>query len=503
VSSANEPTDGAGLEKQLGYYRQRVDELGGENVKLDISLSELRHALRQKQTAFSLLSALQQSIGSHREPSPLFELTVRAINTIGGMDKALVLLRGDADHEYSPAHSAGIHEQSLSSLRSRSFRFPDEFSTGEGLLLVTKSSEPSTLTRHLVEALDLPYFVCVPVMVEGSAIALLLTGRGKEAKPLYPPLDEGDVDTFRAVAGLIGSNVQHQRMVRRQEAEAIRRERFEHELEVARLIQQNYLPRELPELPGWQVAAHYRPAREVGGDFYDVIALSDGRTAFVVGDVTDKGVPAALVMSATRSILRAFAQRLIEPGVVLDHVNENLCPDMPDKMFVTCLYGLLDPANGLLRFANAGHDLPYVKTGDGVVEVRARGMPLGLMAGMSYEEKEIVLQPGDSVLLHSDGVAEAHDPNRDMFGFPRLKDTVAGTTGGQALIDRVLAELEAFTGPQVEQEDDITLLTLVRSAGATHASTEWDPGVRTFGAFEETLGQETFGLGVDVRSSMD
>jgi anti-sigma regulatory factor (Ser/Thr protein kinase) len=181
-------------------------------------------------------------------------------------------------------------------------------------------------------------------------------------------------------------------------------------------------------------------------------------------------VPAALVMSATRSVLRASAQRLIEPGVVLERVNEHLCPDMPEKMFVTCLYGVLDPSSGHLRFANAGHDLPYVKTADGIVELRARGMPLGLMPGMAYEEKEAILAPGDSVLLHSDGVVEAHDPERDMFGFPRLKETMADAPGGQELIDRVLGDLDAFTGPDAEQEDDITMVTLQRSAGAPGGS---------------------------------
>ena len=159
-------------------------------------------------------------------------------------------------------------------------------------------------------------------------------------------------------------------LVRAQEAEAVTRQRYEQELEVARLIQQHFLPKELPDLPGWQIAAHYQPAREVGGDFYDVIPLSDGRVGFVVGDVTDKGVPAALVMSATRSVLRASAQRMIEPGIVLERVNEHLYPDMPEKMFVTCLYGVLDTTSGLLRFANAGHDLPYVKTAGGVYELR-------------------------------------------------------------------------------------------------------------------------------------
>ena len=304
--------------------------------------------------------------------------------------------------------------------------------------------------------------LAVPLVSQGELIGVLNLGP-RLSEQEYSSDDRKLLDNLAAQAA---PALRVGQLVREQEAEAATRQRFEQELEVARLIQQNFLPKELPDLPGWQVAAYYRPAREVGGDFYDVIPLPDGRVAFVVGDVTDKGVPAALVMSATRSVLRASATRLIEPGVVLERVNEHLCPDMPAKMFVTCLYGVLDPASGRLRFANAGHDLPYVKTADGVIELRARGMPLGLMPGMAYEEKEAVLEPGESVLLHSDGVVEAHDPDREMFGFPRLKETMAGSPGGQELIDRVIAVLEAFTGPGAEQEDDITMVTLQRSAGA-------------------------------------
>jgi serine phosphatase RsbU (regulator of sigma subunit)/anti-sigma regulatory factor (Ser/Thr protein kinase) len=303
--------------------------------------------------------------------------------------------------------------------------------------------------------------LAVPLVSQGELIGVLNVGP-RLSEQEYSSDDRKLLDNLAAQAA---PALRVGQLVREQEAEAATRERFEQELEVARLIQQNFLPKELPDLPGWQIAAYYRPAREVGGDFYDVIPLSDGRVALVVGDVTDKGVPAALVMSATRSVLRSSAQRLIEPGVVLERVNELLCPDMPAKMFVTCLYGVLDPGTGHLRFANAGHDLPYVKTADGVVELRARGMPLGLMPGMVYEEKETVLAPGESVLLHSDGIVEAHDPDRGMFGFPRLKETVAHTVGGQALIDCVIAELDAFTGPGAEQEDDITMVTLERSAG--------------------------------------
>jgi serine phosphatase RsbU (regulator of sigma subunit)/anti-sigma regulatory factor (Ser/Thr protein kinase) len=308
--------------------------------------------------------------------------------------------------------------------------------------------------------------LAVPLVSQGELIGVLNLGP-RLSEQDYSSDDRKLLDKLAAQAA---PALRVAQLVREQKAEAATRQRFEQELEVARLIQQNFLPRELPDLPGWQIAAYYRPAREVGGDFYDVIPLPDGRVAFVVGDVTDKGVPAALVMSATRSVLRASAGRLVEPGAVLERVNDHLCPDMPEKMFVTCLYGVLDPVTGHLRFANAGHDLPYVKTADGVVELRARGMPLGLMPGMAYEEKEATLEPGDSVLLHSDGVVEAHDPERDMFGFPRLKETMAGVAGGQELIDRVLSDLEAFTGPDAEQEDDITMVTLQRTAGVAHVS---------------------------------
>jgi Stage II sporulation protein E (SpoIIE)/GAF domain len=222
--------------------------------------------------------------------------------------------------------------------------------------------------------------LAVPLVSQGELIGVLNLGP-RLSEQDYSSDDRRLLDNLAAQAA---PALRVAQLVREQEAEAATRQRFEQELEVARLIQQNFLPKELPDLPGWQVSAYYRPAREVGGDFYDVIPLPEGKVGFVVGDVTDKGVPAALVMAATRSVLRASAQRLVNPGETLERVNEHLCPDMPEKMFVTCLYGVLDPATGHLRFANAGHDLPYVKTADGVVELRARGMPLGLMAGMVY-----------------------------------------------------------------------------------------------------------------------
>ena len=250
----------------------------------------------------------------------------------------------------------------------------------------------------------------------------------------------------------------------KQQQEAQERERIEQELRVARLIQHTLLPKSAPELEGHHIAVYYQPAREVGGDFYDFLDLEDGRLGLIVGDVSGKGVPAAIVMAITRTMLRA-AYRLGSPapGEILEQVNNILYKDIPPNMFVTCLAALLDSRSGRLHYANAGHDLPYLRHAEGgSEELRATGMPLGLMPNMSYEQKEITLEPGESVLLYSDGLVEAHDPQREMFGFPRMQGFVGAHPDAATLIDSLLAELERFTGEEWEQEDDITLLTLKR-----------------------------------------
>jgi serine phosphatase RsbU (regulator of sigma subunit) len=245
------------------------------------------------------------------------------------------------------------------------------------------------------------------------------------------------------------------------------RHSIEQELRLARSIQQTFLPEEVPTLEGWQISPLYRPAREVGGDFYDFHLLSGGRLGLVVGDATGKGVPAALVMATTCGMLRAVSQASdsSSPGEMLRRVNEALVPSIPANMFVTCFYAVLDPGSGSLRYANAGHDVPYLHRSGVAEELKARGMPLGLMPGMGYEEKETILDAGEVTLLYSDGLVEAHDPRGEMFGFPRLRELVAEhATEEGSLGDFLLRELHTFTGEGWEQEDDITLLTLRRSA---------------------------------------
>ena len=301
--------------------------------------------------------------------------------------------------------------------------------------------------------------ISIPLVSQGELVGLLNLG---------PRLSEQDYSTddrvlLNSLAIQAAPAIRVAQMVREHQVAARERERIEQELRVARLIQQTLLPKDLPALAGWKLARYYQPAREVGGDFYDFISFDDGRLGLVIGDVTDKGVPAALVMATTRSILRTFAQRLLSPSKVLEQVNNILCAEIPPKMFVTCLYAILDPASGQLLYANAGHDLPYWRHSSGVSELRATGMPLGLMPEMSYEEKQVILAPGDFVLFHSDGLVEAHNPHYEMFGFPRLMRLVQECEKDTTLIDFLLDELSTFTGPEWEQEDDVTLVALQRS----------------------------------------
>jgi len=324
----------------------------------------------------------------------------------------------------------------------------------------------------LGQTLEMAEYVAFPLGGETQQPMGVLIAGNSVSSVAYHPHIRADSEYVVGLANLVSQvataihmrrEIQAREQRLKQEAHA--RERVEQELHVARRIQQASLPEAVPALEGWDISPNYRPAREVGGDFYDFLELEDGRLGLVVGDATGKGVPAALVMSTTCGMLRAVTQASdYSPGEVLQRVNEALATRIPANMFVTCFYGVLDPKSGSFAYANAGHDLPYVRRGGDAEELMARGMPLGLMPGMTYEEKDRVLEAGEAALFYSDGLVEAHNPEGEMFGFPRLQTLVAEHAQGEPLVDYLMEELYSFTGEGWEQEDDITLVTLQRVA---------------------------------------
>ena len=363
----------------------------------------------------------------------------------GNLDVADELLAPDfVDHDVIPGKVAGIEDvkRNIAELQASfsDYHFSIEEQVAEGDKVVTRTIFNGTHDQKEYRG----------VIPSGARITM-------ETVTIHHVI-EGKIVEARHTANTAG--FWQQRLQR----ERIERARIEQELQVARSIQQASLPKEVPTLEGWQISPFYRPAREVGGDFYDFHLLSEGHVGLVVGDATGKGVPAALVMSSTRSMLRGLARASNSPGEVLGQVNDLLVTDIPPNMFVTCFYAILDPKSGILSYANAGHDLPYLHRNGEAEELRATGMPLGLMPGMSYEEKQTILQAGEAALLYSDGLVEAHGPEGEMFGFPRLRARVAEHGEEAALGDYLMEELYSFVGEGWEQEDDITLLTLRCSA---------------------------------------
>jgi serine phosphatase RsbU (regulator of sigma subunit) len=392
-------------------------------------------------------------------------------------------LKADAETMYRIAFS--VHG-GLEKIRGEDF---DEIELDKAAIdLLRRAPDPIDLNREdpasesLERFRDVHVKLVVPLLSQGELVGMLNLGRR---------LSETDYSTqdYRLLEKLSSHTAAAVRvalLVREHDNDLRERERIENEMRIAQMIQQQLLPRSLPQVEGWEVEVHYHPAREVGGDFYDFMELPDGRIVIVAGDVTGKGVPAALVMASTRSLLRGEINRQLNPAEILRRANDQLCSDIPQNMFVTCMCAIIDPSTGHTILANAGHNVPYICSGPRLREFRATGMPLGLMAGVSYEETATDLRPGDSFVLHSDGIAEARNDAGEMFGFPRMKSVLEKNEGSQSAITTLLDELHAFAGPEWEQEDDITLVVLQRVADRHSFSALVEPEVSSLPRMSKT-----------------
>jgi serine phosphatase RsbU (regulator of sigma subunit) len=239
------------------------------------------------------------------------------------------------------------------------------------------------------------------------------------------------------------------------------------ELEVARALQLAILPAAFPARAGWDGAARMIPATSMGGDFYDFIELPDGRIGLVIADVSGKGVPAAFFMAVARTSLRDLAPQHADPGACLAHTNELLCAQNPLDLFVTVFYCVFHPRSGVLRYANGGHNPPYLRHADGSVETLdgTGGIALGVMRGVVYADHTTRLLPGDRLLLYTDGVTEAFNSADEAYGVDRLLAEVRaqGEGAATALVERICRSVTSFAG-SAPQSDDITLTVLTRHA---------------------------------------
>jgi serine phosphatase RsbU (regulator of sigma subunit) len=479
------PPEASGKYDEL--VEQRLARLQDENRRLSEQIKRLvrtEHELYQFQgqlddqiRLYRHLYEVGKKLNATLDLGELLQIATQFVLYQLNFERCVALLYDpETSTFYVEAHDGYYDEASQARLAGLRFSVDDPvlalISTDQERVICTEGCDRDDLLA-LGQCLEMAEYVAFPLGGERQRPFGLLIAGNTVSSAAYNPQIQADSEYVVGLANLVSQVATATRMGREIEAREQRlkqevrvRERIEQELHVARRIQQASLPDAVPTLEGWQISPFYQPAREVGGDFYDFHLLPGGRLGLVVGDATGKGVPAALVMSTTCGMLQVTAQALdsSSPGEVLFRVNEALLSRIPTNMFVTCFYCILDPKSGSLSYANAGHDLPYLRRRNGEAEeLRARGMPLGLMPGMGYEEGEATLREGYGVLFYSDGLVEAHDPRGEMFGLPRLRALVAEHGEKKLLVDYLMDELRSFTGDRWEQEDDITLVALHRS----------------------------------------
>jgi sigma-B regulation protein RsbU (phosphoserine phosphatase) len=306
-----------------------------------------------------------------------------------------------------------------------------------------------------VRALDLRSVACVPLIAEDRVHGVLQVDNSERTKRFT----EADLAVLVGIAGPIAVALVNARLHR----ELVDRELLEHDLALARRIQQRFLPKSLPDLAGYRFAVEYSPALAVGGDLYDLVPLPDGRLALAVGDVSGKGVSGALMMARLTSELRAAAVRRAGAAAVLEDLNEVVHSEATEGMFVTLLYGILDPSTGRIELANAGHLRPALRHPDGRCGELSivPGAALGFKRPLRAAAYAVQLGPGDHLALFTDGLTEAADARGERYGSARVVEAARHEAAPEAALAAILRAVRDFIGER-PLDDDLTLICLGR-----------------------------------------
>jgi sigma-B regulation protein RsbU (phosphoserine phosphatase) len=431
----------------------------------------LRAQRSQEQKA--LLDLSQQLLG-RLDLDGLIETLVREVRQILHADACALLL---------PSEQPGLLEFQASSgwysdPRSERRRVPADDRTRPGLVMRTQrplqvenlqEEDPTLWTPEWLKAEGFCGHAVVPLLTNSHSVGVLMID---QRQPRL--LDEDELRSLQLMANQAAIAIETARL----HEEEVKMQAMEKELEIGRKIQLSLLPEAPSGIPGWEFAAYYQAAREVGGDFYDFFPLprGSGDLGLVIADVTGKGVPAALFMVQVSTMIRTIARTRPEPSATLEQMNQMVLQNRRPAVYVTVVYAVLDAQTGRMVYTNAGHCPPlWVHAGTGKVqELEGRGVILGALNeteletyGIVLEERQVDLQAGDLVVFYTDGVTEALNGEGELFGDARLESTVEAQAGAsaQAVLESIVAAVRAFTG-DCPQSDDLTLLVVRRSPGA-------------------------------------
>ena len=304
----------------------------------------------------------------------------------------------------------------------------------------------------------------VPIVHRGQILGSFSLTRAP-GSPTFTDRDERRLTLFANQAAVAIANARQVEQLESFHAQQIEKERIDQQLRMAQEVQAGLLPIELPAIPGWDVAALWRPALQLGGDYYDFLPLSPDRWGFVMADVSDKGIPAALLMAVARSLFRVYASADLRPSEVLALINRDLVASSHSGMFVTAVYAVVETGSGAIQISTAGHPPPLLirHPGREVLVIKVRGLPLGILGEAPFQDETINLQPGERIVFYTDGVTEATNITKELFGASRLEAFLTHFVSGSSgqLIDGLDLAVRDFVGAN-PQSDDVAYLTLRR-----------------------------------------
>jgi serine phosphatase RsbU (regulator of sigma subunit) len=457
------PVDGFDLGDVLSQENivRRPASAAAESTEREIvrlrALNRLAQALNR---SADVQSALEATLGTLAE---VMDVPTAWISLLDGPDQEASTGRGAATPRFEVAAACGLppglEEDDLAELRRGPLCRCQSLLLEGRLTRAVNIVECARLQNVVAAGGDnqgLLFHATVPIVSQGQPLGVL-----NVATKDWHFMTASDLELLSALGAQLAVALERARLYELSQAQ---RARLEHELELARVVQSDFLPSQLPDIPGIDLAADWRSATEVAGDFYDVFPLSDGRWGLVIADVSGKGAPAALCMVMVCSLLRTTAERTLVPAEVLMQVNRALVQQSSARWFVTVFYAILDPANRQLVYANAGHNRPILRRASpaGKMEILDQGgLPIGLFDEIQLVDTEVDLVPGDVLVAYTDGVTEVFDADGRMFGHERLLRLVRDHPSGpsQELLDAILAAVAAFAGP-VPQSDDVTLLVM-------------------------------------------
>jgi sigma-B regulation protein RsbU (phosphoserine phosphatase) len=404
----------------------------------------------------ALLCRLSQTFNSSLDLDEVLNRVMDEVIAVTRAERGFVMLR-EADGRLIFRVARGMDQATIDDPQFQISRSVVERVAREGQPIHTSDaqSDDRFSMRQSVQTLGLRSILCVPLTTKDVVTGVVYVDNRLQAGIFT----QGDLELLGAIASSAAIAIENARLYQ----VAVEKGRMERELQMARQVQASLLPRETPQLPGWEFAARWQPAREVAGDYYDFIPLDEGQLGLVIADVSDKGMPAALFMALTRSIVRASVARAPSPAEGIAHANRLICADSTGGMFVTLFYALLDPATGEFTYVNAGHNPPllYRSEKDQLTELARTGMVLGVLEDAPFEQRTLQLSPGDLVLLYTDGVTDATDGDLQDFGMDRLRRMIlehqdAPAAGLVAGLEEAIGDFAASAAPF----DDIAIVVM-------------------------------------------